>query len=236
MRKTIIVGALLVLGAVAATGCLPPEDSCDLKTQGIKVEFAAMEEAGAATGQAIFWTDEGRAIVLGDCGDNITVNGTELQVVNATASPVVYSAATEATGEYSFVFSRPDEGDYTSTVSGLRPEVTVTAPVEGAETPRDADLIVEWNDNNDGAGSDEIELLVTGDCITFDYDATWTDSGSGTIPANSLDVDGDTTTCEAALVLTRKVSGTLDSGLNQVGSIEGWSMGRTTFTTIPTTP
>ncbi|MCK9461985.1 MAG: hypothetical protein M0R80_20330 [Proteobacteria bacterium] len=236
MRKTITIVALLVLGAIAATGCLANEDSCDLKTQGLSLELAAIEEGDTAQGQAIFKTDQGSAVVLGECGDSITVNGTELQAVDGTVVPVVYSAEIEPADEYTFVFSRPDAGGYTSTVSGLRPAVTVTAPAEGVDAPRDVLLDVTWDDNNAGAGNDEIELLVTGDCINFDYDATWTDSGSDTIPANSLDVDGDTTTCEAALVLTRKVSGTLDSGLNQVGSIEGWSMGRTTFTTIPTTP
>ena len=227
-----------MLGAVAATGCIASEDSCDLKTQGIKVELAAMEEDGVATGNAEFYTDENMAIILGDCGDKITVNGTELQVVNANASPVVYSANVEATGTYEFVFSRPDEGDYTSTVTGLRPAVTLTAPAEGAEIPRDADLLVEWDDNNGGAGNDEIKAIVTGDCIGIDYEQTFSpDDGADTIAADSLNVDGDTTTCAAELVMTRKVTGTLDPALDsQGGWIEGWSVGRTSFTTIPTAP
>jgi hypothetical protein len=237
MRQKMFVGALLVLSAISATGCLESEDSCDLKTQGIRAEFAAMEEGDGATGQAEFFTDEGMAIILGDCGDKITVNGTELQVVSATTSPVVYSADIEATGTYEFVFSRPDEDDYTSTVTGLRPAVTVTAPAIGTEVPRDTALDVAWDDNNAGEGDNSIDLLITGDCFNFDYEATWTDNGSNTVAADSLDVDGDTTSCEAALVMTRKVTGTLDSALaSQGGWIEGWSVGRTTFTTIPTTP
>jgi hypothetical protein len=232
MRRTIIIGALLVLGAIAATGCLKSEDSCDLKTQGIRVEFAAMEEGGAASGQAEFFTDEGMAIILGDCGDKITVNGTELQVVSATASPVVYAANIEATGTYEFVFSRPDEGDYTSTVTDLRPAVVVTAPAADADVPRDAALDVAW-DNSDGGS---IDLVITGDCFS-DYKESWTDDGAETIDANSLIVTDDTASCAAELVLTRTVTGTLDSALtDQGGWIRGWSVGRTSFTSIPTTP
>jgi hypothetical protein len=231
MRQVIIIGTLLVLGAIAATGCMAPEDSCDLKTQGIKVQLAAMEEGDGARGEAELYTDEGLAIILGDCGDKITVNGAELQVVNATASPVVYAADIAQADVYTFVFTRPDEGDYTSTVTDLRDPVVVTAPAEGAEVPRDEDLTVEW-ENSDGG---DIDLVVMGDCISTKYDATWTDNGSNVVPADSLNVSGDTTTCTAELVMTRKVTGTLDPALDsQGGWIEGWSVGRTTFTTIST--
>lgn len=234
MRKTITIVALLVLGAIAATGCLANEDSCDLKTQGLSLELAAIEEGDTAQGQAIFKTDQGSAVVLGECGDSITVNGTELQAVDGTVVPVVYSAEIEPADEYTFVFSRPDEGDYTSTVSGLRPAVTVTAPAEGVDAPRDVLLDVTWDDNNAGAGNAQIEAIITGECIFPDYEATWSDDGADVVEADSIEVDGETTSCLADLTLTRKVDGTLGSSLN--GSIEGWSVGRTTFTTIGTTP
>jgi len=233
MRQTTIIGALLVLGAVAATGCIEPENSCDLKTQGIQAEFAAIEDGDSASGQAELFTNEHVAIVLGDCGDAITVNGVTLNAVDESASPVVYSASVDQADEYVFVFSRPDEGDYTSTVSGLRPAVDVITPAEGEEVSRAADYEVTWGDNNGGAGNGEIEAVISGDCITFDYEATWTDDGSDTIAADSLDVDGETTSCAAEIALTRKVSGTLDSALASSGWIEGWSVGRATFTTAP---
>jgi hypothetical protein len=234
MRQFFVVGALVALGGLAAVGCMPPEDSCDVKTEGIRLELAASEEAGTAKGQAILWTDEGRAMVLGDCGDKVTVNGVELEAEDGTASPIVYSAAVDATGTYEFVFSRPDEDDYVSTVTDLRPAVAIDAPEGGAEVPRDEPLAVTWSDNNDGAGDGQIAAVVTGDCIDLDYEATWSDDGEDEIPADSLDVDGETTSCQAELVLTREVEGTLDADLNQTGSIKGWSVGRTTFTTVPT--
>jgi len=237
MRKTIIVVALLALGAVAATGCMPAEDSCDVKTSGIKLELAATEEAGTAKGQAIFWTDEGRAMVLGDCGDKITVNGVEMEAEDGTVTPIVYSSAVDATGTYEFVFTRPDEDDYVSTVTGLRPAVTITAPESGTEAPRDVALAVTWEDNNAGAGDGQIAAVVTGECLSeIDYEATWTDDGEDEIPADGLSADDETASCQAELVLTREVDGTLDSDLNQTGSIKGWSVGRTSFTTIPTAP
>ena len=133
MRNVLRAGsfAFVALGGALAPGCAPVEDSCDLATGEIRVELAAIEESGAATAEAIFRTDDVASIALGDCGDKMTVNGTLLRVVDGAASPLVYAASIEQADEYDFVFSRPDEDDYVSTVSDLRPEVTVTAQSRG---------------------------------------------------------------------------------------------------------
>jgi hypothetical protein len=163
------------------------------------------------------------------------VNGVELEAEDGTVTPIVYSAAIDATGTYEFIFTRPDEDDYVSTVTGLRPAVSITAPESGAEAPRNEALVVTWDDNNDGAGDGQIAAIVTGECLSeIEYEDTWTDDGEDEIPADGLDADDETASCQAELVLTREVDGTLDSDLNQTGSIKGWSVGRTTFTTVPT--
>jgi hypothetical protein len=235
MQRTIIVGALVLLGTVAATGCFPQEDSCNIKTPGIYVQFDATEESGVAVGRAVFWTGDspgGTNLVLGDCGDAVAVNGVNLVVEDPNASPLTYSAEVDIADTYEFVFSRPDEGDYVSTVADMRPEVNVTAP-GGEDIPRDQEFAVTWDDND---GSDDIELLISGDCI-WDYPEVGgmsvADNGSYTVPANGLEpVDtANTDTCVAEVTLTRSVTGTLDSALK--GDIYGRSVGLTSFNSTP---
>ena len=237
MRNVLRAGSfvLVALGGAAAPGCAPVEDSCDLATDEIQVELAAIEEGGTATAKAIFRTEDVASIALGDCGDKMTVNGTLLRVVDGAASPLVYAASIEQADEYDFVFSRPDEDDYVSTVSELRPEVTVTAPAAGSTITRDQGFDIVWDDNDEG----EIDLLVHGDCIQ-PYPgadgATVADDGADAVPANGLVWSGmegteDPTTCTAEVVLTRSVDGTLDAALT--GTIVGWTAGRTTFASAP---
>jgi hypothetical protein len=229
------LSAAFVLGAAAALGCLPTEDSCDIETPDIEIELAAIEEGGAAVGEAIFRTGDVSSIALGDCGDRITVNGERMRVLSGSAKPLVYAASIEAAEEYTFVFSRPDEEDYVSTVAGLRPEVTVTAPAAGSVITRDSGFDIAWDDNDDG----EINLVIAGECIRTYPDADGelvADDGADAVPANGLAWSGmegteAPTTCDAEVVLTRSVDGTLDAALT--GSIHGWTAGRTVFTSAP---
>jgi hypothetical protein len=227
--------AALVLAGAAAAGCLPAEDSCDIATEDIEVEFAAIEENGAAAGEAIFRTGDVSSIALGDCGDKITVNGERMRVLSGSASPLIYAASIEVADEYEFVFSRPDEDDYVSTVSDLRPEVTITAPAAGSIITRDTGFDITWANNDAG----EINLLIDGDCIRSYPDAAGesvTDDGADAVPPNGLVWSGTEgtetpTTCDAEVVLTRSVEGTLDAALT--GAIHGWTAGRAAFTSAP---
>jgi hypothetical protein len=227
--------AAVVLCAAATPACAAVEDSCDLATDEIEVELAVIQENGAATGEAIFRTDDVASIALGDCGDKMTVNGAVLRVLDGAASPLVYAASLEVADEYDFVFSRPDEDDYVSTVSDMRPEVTITAPAAGSIITRDLGFDVAW-DANDGG---EVNLLVDGSCIRSYPDADGelvSDDGADTIPAGAIlwsGVEGteDPTSCSAEVVLTRSVDGVLDEALT--GMIYGWTAGRTAFTSAP---
>jgi len=234
MSKKLFVGALLALGALAAAGCFPQEDSCNIKTPGIYPQFEVVEEGDAATARAVFWTGDGpngTSLVLGSCGDAIAVNGVTLQGNNS--NPVEYSATLDLATTYDFVFSRPDEGDYTSTVTDLRPEVIVLGP-DGEEIPRDQEFDVTWEDNDGG----DIDLLISGECFT-DYPETLgdavPDTGSYTVPANGIEAwSGDESeSCTAEVTLSRTVTGDLDPVFEGQGEIYGRTMDRTTFTSTP---
>jgi len=226
--------ALLVC-ASALAACVPAEDSCDIATADIEVEFAVIEENGEAVGEAIFRTEDVSSIALGDCGDAITINGARMRVLSGSANPLIYAASIEATDLYEFVFSRPDEEDYVSTVEDLRPAVTVTAPVAGSTITRDSGFDVAWEANDGG----EINLIIDGTCIHSFPDADGAmvaDDGAESVPANALvwsGVEGteDPTSCAAEVVLTRSVDGVLDENLK--GTIYGWTAGRSAFTSAP---
>jgi hypothetical protein len=233
--RTTTIALMMGLGALfLAAGCNPSEDSCNIKTPGIYVELEAIEEGATATGRATFWVGDapgGTYLVLGDCGDQIAVNGTVLS--HQSGNPEYYEASVSPSESYEFVFTRPDEDPYTSLVANMRPEVDITAP--GNDTiPRDEEFDVTWNDNDGGS----IHLLIDGDCI-WDYPSTLgediADNGSHAVPANGIDPtdDANTESCVAEIELTREVDGSLDTALK--GTIVGKSVGRSSFTTAPPT-
>jgi hypothetical protein len=231
--KTLVIATTLAAAALSIiTGCHPSEDSCNIKTAGIYVQLEAIEEGSNAVGKATFWVGDdpgGTYLVLGECGDEISVNGTVLQ--HKSGNPEYYEAAIDPADEYDFVFSRPDEDPYSSVVGNMRPEVTVLGP-SGDTIPRDEEFDITWEDNDGG----EIHLLVDGDCI-WDYPETLgdyiADNGSHTVPANGIEAqdEDENESCVAEIELTREVDGTLNSSLK--GTIVGKSRGRSSFTTAP---
>lgn len=222
----------VALCAALATGCYPQEDSCNVKTAGIYFQYVAVEEGGDALGRATFWVGDkpgGTNLVLGDCGDVVTVNGVTLS--ERGTNPKYYEAAVDKADAYEFVFTREDENPYTSAVDNMRPPVLDVAP-NGGSISRLEPFDVTW-ENNDGG---QIELLISGSCI-WDYPSvlgsTVADTGLHSVPAEGLDATsaGENESCTAEIELTREVSGTLDGALK--GTIEGQSVGRASFTTTP---
>ena len=140
MRTTVIATTLAVCAVFLAAGCHPSEDSCNIKTAGIYLDLEAIEEGANAVGKATFWVGDdpgGTYLVLGECGDQISVNGTVLS--HKSGNPEWYEASIDPAESYEFVFTRPDEDPYASVVATMRPEVTILGP--GNDTiPRDEEF------------------------------------------------------------------------------------------------
>jgi len=236
LREATLAFALSAAAAVGA--CNPSEDSENIATAGIYVEYEVVEQglATEATARATFWVgdDPGGTYLELTGGDEIEVDGVEL--VDQGGNPKRYEAQVPVKGAgelYEFVFTRPDEGPYSSLVS-TRPQVDLTAPDGETYSREDDSFDVEWDDNDDTG--DPIELLVEGDCID-DYPQIGgddvDDSGSYSVAAGDLEeaLGEEGETCEVTVTLERASEGTLSLDLK--GTIEGFTTDAATFTSEP---
>ena len=98
------LGLLLAAGA-STMGCSSPEeDSCNIKTAGIYVEYEVFEEGPSARTRATFWVGNepgGTILRLGSCGDAITVNGQTLSEKESGGDPY-YEATMAAADTYEY--------------------------------------------------------------------------------------------------------------------------------------
>jgi len=229
------LGMFVVAGSsMVAMGCTSPEeDSCNIKTAGVYVQYEVVEEGNSAHAMATFWVGDspgGTFLTLGSCGDTITVNGQSLSKNTSNVDHDYYEATMAPADSYDFVFSRQDEDPYTSSVSPRTP-VVVTSP-SGASISRTEAFDVTWE-----ADSGSIDLLIEGKCIkdfpSINGDSV-PDNGTYTVNAGGIEpfVSSDATeSCTANVELTRENSGNLSPSLK--GSIKGSAVGRTSFTSTP---
>jgi len=224
MRIALVV---LCVGALALVGC-PREDSCFVRTGGIYFAFRVVEEDGQATVSAVFTVGGalGTELALGDCGDDITVNGVPLQErVNLF---VYYETVMAAADSYEFVFTRDGEGPYTSTVTPP-PPVTVTAPVAGTSISRQDAFDITWEDNY--PASPGIDLFLGGPCITEIWRNVGDNGGPYVVNADELQNVPPDDTCDVNIVMSRLVAGTLDPALQ--GFINAKTVDRTWIESTP---
>ncbi len=234
MKRTLGIGLGLLVAMITHMGCTSPEeDSCNIRTAGIYVQYEVFEQGSSAEARATFWVGDspgGTFLSLGSCGDTITINGQSLQKKN-NVDHDYYETSLAAADSYDFVFSREGEDPYSSTVSAP-PDVTVTAP-NGESISRTESFDVTWETNSSGS----LELLIDGDCIK-DYPDVLGDSvpdnGSHTVNAGAIEpfVSSDETeSCTANVELTREAGGSLSPSLK--GTIKASSFGLTSFTSTP---
>lgn len=222
---------LLMLGLTAlGTGCFPEEDSCNVKTDGIYVEYELIQTSSAAEAKVTFWVGDsagGTYLVLGDCGDELRVNGQRL--AEADGNPVTYIGELDKAAEYAFEFSRADEGTYRSTVAAPAPMILEQAPKATQAVSRQEDILVRWEEAQSAA---DIILEVEGECL-YDLAVTTNDDGSYIIEAGELEPwdDEEETTCDATLRLSRAVEGELDPDLK--GTIRAESEATRSFRSTP---
>ncbi|MBN2343228.1 MAG: hypothetical protein JXX29_21210 [Deltaproteobacteria bacterium] len=227
-----LVVALLVSAATFATGCFEEEDSCNIHTPGIYVEYEVTERNGNAYAEVVFWTGDepgGTYLELGACGDAVSVNGTKLS--ESGSNPTVYRATIDIAETYNIVFDRPNEGSYSSVITTMPEPVDILTP-SGDSLARDEAFDITWESNSTG----QINLLVSSDCF-WDYPSSLgdqvTDNGTHTVNAQIFDVKESEagSTCTATIELTRETDGILSEKLK--GTIVGKTMDSTTFTSSP---
>lgn len=234
MKMRVALLPMALIGVIGLVGCgKPEEDSCNIRTPGIFVEYEVHESGGSAQATATFWVGDkpgGTFLSLGACGDNVSVNGQPMSK-QSNVDHDYYQATLSDTDAYEFVFTRDGEDPYSSSVSP-RAAVTITAPAQG-ELSRAAAFDVTWDANDSG----NLELLIKGQCIK-DYPeingSNIPDTGSYSVAAGAIEpfVSSDADkSCTAELSLTRENSGTLSSSLK--GTIQGFSSASTSFTSKP---
>lgn len=230
MKRALGIGLGVLVAVAASGGCTTPEeDSCNIKTPGIYVEYEVVESGNGATARATFWVGDapgGTVLYLGECGDSITVNGQPLG-----KDGDLYKASLSSADSYEFIFERTDEDPYVSSVS-TPPAVNISAPT-GESISRADSFDIVWEANSSGS----IELLIDGDCIK-DYPNVLGDSipdnGQHTVNAGGIEpfVSSDESeSCTASVEMTREVGGSLSPSLK--GTIVGQSVGYASFTSTP---
>ncbi len=235
MLHKIALACTILMGSAVMLGCqAPEEDSCNIKTPGVFVEYEVHEEGGSAATRATFWVGDkpgGTFLSFGSCGDSIAVNGKTLTKVSA-GDHDAYETSMTAVDSYEFIFSRDGETPYSSAVAPRNP-VAITAPAGNASVSRAAAFDITWDANDSGS----LNLLVSGDCIK-DFPSTLgesvTDNGTYAVNANGIEpfVSSDSgKSCTATLELNRQNTGTLSSSLK--GTIEGNSLAHASFTSAP---
>jgi hypothetical protein len=225
---------LILLGATAllAAACFPQEDSCNIKTGGIYVEFEIVETAKSAKAEAVFWVGDkpGGTNVELTCGDTITVN--DLKLKKTSSNPARYTGSIAVEDEYVFVFEREDEDPYISTIANMPAPITLLAP-KGGEYARDESFGVTWEDN--GTASN-LNLLIESDCF-WDFPDTLgksvPDGGAYTVAADAFDLKSnqEAESCTATIELTRESKGSLSTDLK--GTIKGKTRATGSFTSTP---
>lgn len=217
----LLAPVLCILG-----GCYAEEDSCNVETAAVYVEYEITEDGdGEARARATFWTGDspgGTYLTLGKCGDAISVNGEQLSLTGW--EPEYYDGEVPLEEVYEFVFDREDRS-LTSSVS-VRPPVHVEAPLDG-KFARDEGIGVRWGDNDSG----EIGLRIDGECIE-PYKDSVVDDGRHLLPGGSLDpYRNDSERCRVDLSLVREIEGSLHPDLR--GEVVGRSVGETRFVSTP---
>lgn len=203
-------------------GCYEEEDSCNIKTGGIYVEYTVNENNAEAVAQAVFWVGDepgGTNLELGVCGDRVEVNGHRL--TEYEDRPTRYAAFIPVAEKYEFTFIRPDEPPHVSVAEQIPEPVHFIAP-DGIDAPRDQPLEIRWENNWSGAAT----LEINGSCI-YRHVETVTDNGEHTLAANRLAAKNEVITpdCVAGITLARYFHGRISPNLK--GSVSGMVLSST---------
>lgn len=208
----------LVIVSVLALGCFEEEDSCNIRTPGIYVEYDVREIDGETFGEATFWVGDepnGTHLELGACGDAIFLNGERLNEKSGWVTK--YTGIVPPNDEYVFEFKRPGEDTYVSVVRNVPSPITILSP-SGDSIARDDDMTIKWTQPT----GDQVNLSITGNCISS-YSEVITDDGLHTIREEKINVvkHRSTETCSATVTLSHYLYGDISPYLK--GKIKGYT-------------
>lgn len=223
---------------LVACGC-GTSDSSGLLTKGMSAEISARTLGDGTTRvSAELFDGYPEQLIFVDlaAGDQLvaTSGGTSMTLDKSQLLTII---------EYSAVFPTGNEGD-TFTVDLQRsvdagaPSSTATLPAAftlgqvAASSSRAAGLPITWSPSG---SSDQMKWTATGTCIQDASGSIPGDTGSFTIPANSLvqPMGATETSCEVTLTLARDRKGTLDRAYGKGGDVVGEQARTATFTSMP---
>ena len=228
----------LVLVVVCA-GC-SQVDSSDVLTSGIHAEMSAVS-SGAGT------TDVQATLYLGNpielnfvelTGDDelVASHGSETKVMTETSLLNIVghhtSFQTDAEGEqFTIDLQRSVDNGAPESTATLPAKFTLTGPT--APASRAAAIALTWSP---AASPDRMSWQATGDCIDIAGGSITGDSGSFSVPANSLHLKGGTgvpNTCTVTVSVSRAREGLLDTSYGKGGHMTGVQVRTVTVTSNP---
>lgn len=180
MRFTGRLTCIIITFALVGCGV---ENSCEIVTQSFQAVFLVTESSEqTANASATFSTGAGLASVTVelDCGDTISVNSGILARKPVLGFGASYESEITKAATYDFVFARPGEDPYSSTVQAPA-AIEITAPSSAAELSRGDRLTVAWTTSP----ADWMHIEVTADKMT-PITAQVPDNGSYTLPAGAV--------------------------------------------------
>jgi hypothetical protein len=234
----IALGSLL---GVLSGGCLVAStgDTCEIKTSGIAMKATVEDDGTTVRAAAVFESGDmsgvGTKLEIGEC-DEFTINDrtTNRREDNLEIEYSVTWDAGDAPTDFVFRLNRKDDGDDVHAEVSLPARFSITAPDDGTEVSRAANLELTWDPPEPG-GEIEVELEeeIDGDICFESYDDTVEDTGALTIPPGTIELSGidepEDKVCEAALVLTRTAAGAYPSELKDGGSVSAKVIRRVGF-------
>lgn len=210
-------------------------DSSNVKTEGIYPTFiASANSTNEINIQATFQVggSTGTFLNLSD-GDAITVNGLTMTRSEFAGIISYYRSIAYTEGaSFTFVFNRPNEGNYTSTVT-LPNTFSITSPTANSTQTKGASLALTWT----GAGANDtmkIDLSKTYGTTTSPqtktvYGESTFSAGTYTFTAAETDVSEATVDLNSTITVNRIGNGTLATGF-QGGIIQGKQKRQVDFT------
>lgn len=226
----------LVLLVILIAGC-GTTDSGSLLTSGMSAEMSAVTQGNGSTVVTVelFSGNPDQLIFVDLTGDDqlIAKHGSDSQVM--TETQLVTIVAHEAT------FPVGGEGemftvDFQRTIDDGAPMSTMTLPASftlgtvPASASRAADLTITWSPGS----LDPITWRVEGTCIDTAIGNLTSDTGTLTIPANTVQkvqAQNVPDTCQATLTIDRVHPGQLDTHFGKGGQAQGVQERTATFTT-----
>ena len=229
ITRSTLVGPLLVLGLL---GCESIE-STDLLTSGVYADIEATADGSGSTAVKVNLKAGPASNTFLDLTGDDKLNATQSDVVkeltrhNNGFDYIWYenSFDTDAEGSnFTVAFERSiDDGAPNSSVS-LPAPFSITSPTADDTLSRDGGaLTITWEPSG---SENDMEISISGDCVTLFTEDLSGDPGTFTLNAGTLSDsnssdDDDGTNCPLTILVKRKKGGTLDPSYGEGGKISG---------------